>query len=93
MRWRLFGGGLGSLAVVVVAVVSLMAGLGRSQPAELDPGCAAAVVSDWADDGRLDGVYDAGCYRTAIRRLPEDLRAYSTAPDDLERALQSTLRG
>jgi hypothetical protein len=51
--------------------------------------CGARVVSDWADDGRLQGTYDVACYRAALRRLPEDLRAYSSAPDDLQRALQS----
>jgi hypothetical protein len=51
--------------------------------------CAALVVDDWVDDGLVQGTYRLQCYRDAIDSLPEDMRAYSSAPDDLERALMS----
>ncbi len=53
--------------------------------------CGEAVILDWAD-GTLDRVYSVACYRDALARLPEDLRAYSTAPEDIERALLDLAR-
>jgi hypothetical protein len=54
--------------------------------------CAVRVLDDWVDDGRVQGTYRLQCYRAAIKSLPEDLRAYSSAPDDLTRAMQSSAR-
>ena len=90
-----------ALAVVAVAVV-LVAGAtlpGVPRPSSMtlqsaqgpSAGCAARVVEDWVDDGIVQGTYRLHCYRQAIDSLPEDMRAYSTAPDDLERALQTAL--
>jgi hypothetical protein len=50
--------------------------------------CAREVLSDWSDGG-IDGVYDDRCYVAAIDALPEDLRAYTSAGDDIARALRS----
>ena len=49
-------------------------------------GCASSLFSDWRD-GRIDGTYSVGCYRTALAQLPEDLRIYSSAESDIKRAL------
>ena len=54
--------------------------------------CVEAVMLDWANDGRIDRAYPATCYYAAIDSLPEDLRVYSSAQDDLRRALQSSSR-
>ena len=43
------------------------------------------------NDGGLDRTYSAGCYRSALRHLPGDLAAYSTAADDLQRGLLAAL--
>jgi hypothetical protein len=53
--------------------------------------CGEAVILDWSD-GALDRVYSVACYRDALARLPEDLRAYSTAPEDIQRALLERAR-
>jgi hypothetical protein len=53
--------------------------------------CGEAVILDWSD-GRIDRTYAPACYRDALARLPEDLRAYSTAPEDIERALLDRAR-
>ena len=53
--------------------------------------CGETVILDWSD-GTLDRVYSVACYRDALARLPEDLRAYSTAPEDIERALLERAR-
>jgi hypothetical protein len=49
--------------------------------------CAEAVVVDWSDNGHVDGVYPLSCYQAAIRELPPDVRDYSTASDEINRAL------
>jgi hypothetical protein len=61
------------------------------------PGTAAAktpcwkqVLNDWSN-GRTIGVYPLHCYRDAIRNLPEDLRDYSSAADDIQAALQAQI--
>jgi hypothetical protein len=61
------------------------------------PGTAAAktpcwkqVLNDWSN-GRAIGVYPLHCYRDAIRNLPEDLRDYSAAADDIQAALQAQI--
>ena len=61
------------------------------------PGTAAAktpcwkqVLNDWSNS-RAIGVYPLHCYRDAIRNLPEDLRDYSSAADDIQAALQAQL--
>jgi len=61
------------------------------------PGSAAAgtpcwkkVLNDWSNS-RPIGVYPLHCYRDAIRNLPEDLRDYSGAADDIQAALQAQI--
>jgi hypothetical protein len=61
------------------------------------PGTAAAktpcwkqVLNDWSN-GRAIKVYPLHCYRDAIRNLPEDLRDYSSAADDIQAALQAQI--
>jgi hypothetical protein len=61
------------------------------------PGTAAAktpcwkqVLNDWSN-GRSIGVYPLHCYRDAIRNLPEDLRDYSSASEDIQAALQAQI--
>ncbi|HEX4747546.1 MAG TPA: hypothetical protein VFU99_11775 [Gaiellaceae bacterium] len=46
-------------------------------------------MSDWADDGSIGRTYPAPCYQAALETLPEDLRAYTTAAEDIARALSS----
>jgi hypothetical protein len=54
--------------------------------------CGAVILRDWANDGRLDARYSPSCYLAAIDDLPEDVRAYSSAEQDIRRALQSSVR-
>ena len=77
-------------AVLCCAVLTVLA-LGPASSATAATPCGEAVILDWSD-GTLDRVYSAACYRDALARLPEDLRAYSTAPEDIERALLEAAR-
>ena len=43
-----------------------------------------AVIDDWADNGRFDGVYSAKCIEQARKHLPEDVRAYSDIEEKLD---------
>ena len=43
-------------------------------------------------DGKLDRAYPVKCYQNALDAMPEDMRSYTTAPDDIKRALLARLR-
>jgi hypothetical protein len=53
--------------------------------------CWQTVVDDWRD-GRIDNRYSIACYRAALANAPEDLKMYSSFPEDVNRALQSSVR-
>jgi hypothetical protein len=48
------------------------------------------VLADW-NNGRLGSTYEPGCYRDALDDLPEDARVYTTASEDIKRALRASL--
>lgn len=50
--------------------------------------CWKTLLNDWYD-GRIDGTYPIHCYQDALKHLPSDVKTYSSAADDIERALQS----
>jgi hypothetical protein len=72
---------------------ALVALLVAASPAGAAAACGRQVIDDWYDDGRVDGTYALHCYDDAIEILPRDVRDYSSAKEDIERALQSKLRG
>jgi hypothetical protein len=72
-------------ATVAAALFLTPAAAGAGEP------CWKRVVADWAADEAVDRSYPTSCYREAILKLPEDLRAYSSAPEDIQRALQMSL--
>ena len=74
-------------AFAVMALLAL-SGCGSSAELQAENACGQAVLIDWAD-GRIDESYPGPCYMAAIDTLPEDVRAYTTAKDDISRALYS----
>lgn len=81
-----------ALAVVAALLVFALLALLHTEPAGGSPklsgrACESIVFKDWADNGRVDGVYPLSCYREAIAGLPADVRDYSDAPTEIERAL------
>ena len=70
----------------------LVALLVSAGPAAAAKSCGEKVIDDWFD-GRIDGTYPLHCYDDAIEQLPRDVRDYSSAKEDIERALQARLRG
>jgi hypothetical protein len=76
-----------SATIVLLVGFALLA----APPAQAVTPCGETVVSDWAD-GRIDGRYAPRCYGDALDALPEDVRAYSTAADDIAQALRARIR-
>jgi hypothetical protein len=74
-------------------IALLAAGLAAAFSASVSaaPLCADAVMTDWLD-GRIDKRYPPRCYGDALAALPEDVRAYSTAEEDISRALRARVR-
>ncbi len=56
--------------------------------------CWRTLVDDWSD-GAISNLYPISCYRQALANMPEDVRLYSSASDDINRALggRVTTRG
>jgi hypothetical protein len=67
--------------------------LAAGVPAPEGPSCAETLLQDWYDDGAFVTAYDPDCYRDALRVLPEDVRVYTSAVDDIERALREVVAG
>jgi hypothetical protein len=74
----------GGLALAIAALAAVLASV-CAQPAAARPACVDAILEEWSA-GALDSVYPLDCYDAAIDALPEDLRAYTTAADDISRA-------
>ena len=73
-------------------LTAFLALLVTTAPAAAAQSCGRKVIDDWWD-GRIDGTYALHCYDDAIEILPRDVRDYSSAEDDIKRALQAALRG
>src|SRR5882724_13404950 len=70
----------------LLALAALLAALVFCGAGQAKTGCVSRLLADWRD-GRIDGTYSVGCYRTALAHLPEDVRIYSSAESDIKRAL------
>lgn len=74
-----------------LAAFAIVAGLIVSAPAHSAAAatpCWKKLLNDWYD-GRIDNVYPVHCYRDTLKHLPPDVSVYSSARDDILRALQS----
>lgn len=60
-------------------------------PASAAQPCWKALINDWYD-GTIDETYPPACYTDAIQHLPQDVDTYSSAKDDIQRALLAVLR-
>jgi hypothetical protein len=78
-RWLVTG----ALLVAVLLV-------GSVRPAGAAVPCWKTLLTDWYD-GRIDNTYPIHCYTDALKHLRPDILIYSSAHDDIERALQSAI--
>lgn len=88
-----------ALAALAVSVALLSAGVSSAAAApaateQATGGCWIAVVNDWLDNNRVDRAYAIPCYTQAIQHLNAypDVKNYSSATDDIQRALLAAIR-
>ncbi len=74
-------------AAATLALLALGAG-----PASAAKPCWYKVQNDWYRHGQVMGTYPVHCYVEAIQKLPEDSKTYSSAPDDIRRAMLLAIR-
>ncbi len=82
-------GTLLALGLLVLALGALA--LGAAGPAAAAKSCGDKVIDDWYDNGRVDGEYQLHCYDDAIENLPRDIAVYSSAKEDIQRALTARM--
>jgi len=84
---------------VVLAFLAFGAGTGMAKTAKSQKAtkalsnakCWQTLLNDWYPDAKINGTYAVHCYRDAIKHLPEDIREYSEARNDITRALLAFL--
>jgi hypothetical protein len=81
------------ILLALALVIGAALGVG-AQPAQARSmsSCSKALIHDWYVDGRVDQTYPVHCYREALKQIPEDQIIYGTLREDLNRALQATIR-
>jgi hypothetical protein len=77
-------------SVAAVAIASLLAVVAPACAGSEELTCGDTVLVDW-NNGRLGSEYAPECYRDALEDLPEDARVYTTAPEEIKRALRASL--
>src|SRR2546423_4404454 len=75
---------------MALASCVLLGALARAEPAAAATPCWKTLLNDWYD-GRIDQTYPHHCYQDALRHLPADVQTYSSARDDILRAMQSAV--
>jgi hypothetical protein len=76
------------IARSALVAVALVAAFAHPAPAAAATPCWKALLNDWYD-GRIDKTYAVHCYNDALKHLPADVQTYSSAHDDILRALQN----
>lgn len=79
-------------SLLLIACTGLVLGLTTAAPATAAKPCWRMLIDDWYD-GKIDNTYPRACYRQALKHLPQDVTQYSSAKDDIERALLALIRG
>jgi hypothetical protein len=79
-----------SLCAALASVALLAAVAQPARAASAGTPCWKVLLNDWYD-GRIDGTYQRHCYNDALKHLPADVSTYSSAHDDILRALQSAI--
>ena len=72
--------------VFTLATIAAASGLAGAPAGSAAEPCWRVLVDDWAD-GAISNLYPISCYRQALQNMPEDVRLYSNASDDINRAL------
>jgi hypothetical protein len=78
-------------SLLLVASAGLVLALGVAAPAGAATPCWKALINDWYD-GQIYQTYPTHCYTEALNHLPQDIKQYSSAQDDIHRALLAAIR-
>jgi hypothetical protein len=78
-------------SLLLVTCAGLVLALGSVSPAAAAVPCWQAVINDWYD-GKIDQKYSPACYTAALQHLPRDVTDYSSAREDIKRALSAAIR-
>ena len=81
---------LKALLLAALAATAFVGFAAQPAPAQAATPCWKQLLNDWYD-GRIDNTYPVHCYREALKHLPSDVQTYSSAHDDILRALQSAI--
>ena len=79
-----------ALAAALLAVAAAF--VTAPSPAAAGAPCWKQLLDDWVIDGRIDKRYRVTCYREALDRLPAEAEDYTSAYEDIQRALQDAIR-
>ena len=82
-RFRQSPGVLGVVSALALGCATFVA---FAPSAAAAPPCWKLLLNDWYD-GTINKTYPIPCYHQAIAHLPTDVQVYSSARDDIERAL------
>jgi hypothetical protein len=82
---------LGRLLPVLVGACATVTVLVQAAPASAATPCWKLLLNDWYD-GTISNIYPIPCYHQAIKHLPTDIKVYSSAADDINRALQQAIQ-
>lgn len=74
-----------SRVALTLATAAVLAAVAAPAGSAARP-CWQVLVDDWAD-GAISNLYPISCYRQALQNMPEDVRLYSNASDEINRAL------
>jgi hypothetical protein len=77
--------------LLLVTSIAATLALGVAAPAGAAAPCWKQLINDWYD-GKIDHVYAPACYTEAIDHLPQDVSTYSSAKDDIKRAMLDALK-
>jgi cobalamin biosynthesis Mg chelatase CobN len=75
--------------ILALGLLAALGAAGTAAAARAEAPCWKQLTLDWAADGTINKTYPASCYHQAIAHLPDDLRIYSNAREDILRALQT----
>src|SRR5437867_13164011 len=77
-------------ALAALALSATVSTAAARKPAGKKAACWKVLVNDWYD-GTINGKYALHCYRDALKHLGSDTKGYTSAYDDIKRALQQRI--
>ena len=81
---------MSSIRKLLVLAACACAAAIPTAPASAQVPCWKLLLNDWYG-GSLTHIYPVHCYREAIDHLPSDVKEYSSARDDILRAMQQAI--